>query len=168
MITIIVARGKNGVIGREGQMPWHLPSDLRYFKEATIGTPVVMGRKTFESIGKALPGRVNIVVSRSGFAAEGVVSARSLDEAITVARAAAVAGDRPQISILGGGEIYRQAMDIADELLVTEVEAEPEGDTVFPAIDSTLFEKTEDGTPLQGPRDSHALRFTRYRRREPR
>lgn len=166
-IVIVVARGRNGIIGREGGMPWHLPSDLRHFKAATLDTPVIMGRKTFQSIGRPLPGRVNIVVSRSGFEAPGTVAARDLAEALAIARATLADERAGRISVIGGGEIYRQAMDFADELLVTEVDAEPDGDTVFPEIDPTVFSLAEDGDELQGAKDSHAIRFTRYERRKP-
>lgn len=131
-LSIIVAVAQNGIIGNNGQMPWHIGEDLKRFKRITMGHPVVMGRKTFESLGgKPLPGRTNVVVSRNpAFAVpEGVVLAGSLDEAI----ARFDHGD-DEVFIIGGGEIYRQAMPRADKLYLTRIEASPEGDTHFPKI----------------------------------
>ncbi|WP_420408827.1 dihydrofolate reductase [Hoeflea sp.] len=165
-IQIVVARSRNGVIGREGDMPWRLPSDLKHFKATTLGAPVIMGRKTYQSIGRPLPGRANIVVSRSGFEANGVEVAATLEEAIERARALAADTGAGKVSVIGGGEIYRQAMTIADELHITEVAAEIEGDTVFPAVDSDTWERTSRSSPVRGENDSHSLCFTVWRRRD--
>lgn len=166
ILQIVVARARNGVIGRDGDMPWRLPTDLKHFKAVTMGTPVIMGRKTFVSIGRPLPGRANIVVSRSGFSADGVETVESLNEAIVRAREIArqVAADK--ISAVGGGEIYRQAMDLADELHITEVDAHVEGDTSFPEVDSGVFERLSLSDPVQGENDSHAMRFAVWRRKD--
>ncbi|MEI6487284.1 MAG: dihydrofolate reductase [Sphingomonadales bacterium] len=133
-ITLVVARARNGVIGNSGALPWHLPADLKHFKALTIGKPVVMGRKTFESIGKPLPGRQNIVLTRQpGWSAPGVTVVPNLAEAI------AAAGLDPRvrghIMIIGGAEIYALALPIATRVELTEVDAEPEGDTVLPPFD---------------------------------
>jgi dihydrofolate reductase len=131
-ITLIVARARNGVIGNRNKLPWRLPEDLQHFKSATIGHPLIMGRKTFDSIGKALPGRRIIVVTRQAdWSHAGCERAGSVGEAIEMA--AQSAGD--EVFVAGGSEIFRQTLDRADRLLVTEVDIEPEGDTVFPAID---------------------------------
>lgn len=133
-ITLVVARARNGVIGNKGALPWHLPADLKRFKAITIGKPVVMGRKTFESIGKPLPGRQNIVLTRQpGWTAQGVTVVPNLAEAI------AAAGLDPRvrghIMIIGGAEIYALALPIATRVELTEVDAEPEGDTILPPFD---------------------------------
>lgn len=131
-LSIIVAVAENGVIGCAGRMPWHISEDLRRFKRITSGHPVVMGRKTFESLGcKPLPNRMNIVVTRNSELAlpEGVLSATSIGDAV-----ARFAGTAQEIFIIGGGEIYRQAMPIADKLYLTRILASPEGDTHFPEI----------------------------------
>jgi dihydrofolate reductase len=121
--------GRNGGIGLEGRMPWHLPAELAHFKRTTLGKPVLMGRKTWESIGRALPGRQNLVVTRnSAFHAEGADVVGSLVEAIEAA-----AGD--EVMIIGGGELYRQALPIASRMILTTVDLEPECDTWFPAWD---------------------------------
>jgi dihydrofolate reductase len=127
-VTIVAAVACNGVIGLDGDIPWHLPDDLRRFKEMTMGGTLVMGRKTYESIGRPLPGRRTIVISRNpDLRIDGVETASSLDEALAMA-------DDSEIFVVGGGEIYRQALDVADALEITEVDLEPEGDTYFPPI----------------------------------
>lgn len=134
IVTLIVAVAANGVIGARNTMPWHLPADLRHFKAATMGRPVIMGRRTFESIGRSLPGRVNIVVTRNaGYSAPGCVVAGSLETAL------AAAGDAGEIFVIGGGELYGQAMPRADRLVVTEIHAEFDGDARFPAIDPAVW-----------------------------
>ncbi len=131
-ISVIVAVADNGVIGRNNALPWHLPEDLRYFKRVTMGKPIVMGRKTFESIGRPLPGRTNIVISRDpAFAAAGVEAATSLDAALQLAESAA--GVR-EVVVIGGAEIYALAIPRADRLYVTRVHAEPEGDALLPPV----------------------------------
>ena len=119
-LVLVAAHAENGVIGRDGDMPWRLPSDLKHFKAVTLGTPVIMGRKTYLSIGRPLPGRANIVVSRSGFTAEGVETVDSLDKALERARSYAQESGASQISVIGGGQIYALAIDRADELILTE------------------------------------------------
>jgi dihydrofolate reductase len=164
-IVLVAAHARNGVIGRDGDMPWRLSSDLRHFKAVTLGTPVIMGRKTYLSIGRPLPGRANIVVSRSGFSAEGVETVDSLEAAFELARSHAENAGASQISVIGGGQIYALAIGLADELLLTEVEAEIEGDTVFPAIDSNLWQKVSLSEPVKTEKDSHSVRFVVWRRR---
>ncbi|MEQ8479578.1 MAG: dihydrofolate reductase [Hoeflea sp.] len=164
-IQIVVARARNGVIGREGDMPWRLPSDLKHFRSATLGAPVIMGRKTHQSIGRPLPGRANVVVSRSGYEAEGVDVVATLEEAVERAAALAAEAGADKISVIGGGEIYRQAMAFADELHITEVAADIEGDTVFPPVDSRLWERTSVSPPVRGENDSHSVCFSVWRRR---
>jgi len=130
-ISLIVAQGDNRVIGRQGGMPWHLSGDFKFFKATTMGKPVIMGRKTHQSIGRPLPGRTNIVVTRDpAFAAEGVELARDLTAALELAAATG----SPEIMVIGGAEIYRQALADADRIYLTEVHLSPDGDAHFPAL----------------------------------
>lgn len=165
-ISIVVAVAANGVIGRDGDLPWRLSTDLKRFKALTIGKPVIMGRKTWASLGRPLPGRANIVITRNAdFAAEGASVVPSLDAAIALANREAAAMGADEICIIGGGEIYRQSIALADILHVTEVQAEVEGDTRFPAIDPQLFEKVFEEDLPQGEKDSHAMHFVTFKRR---
>ena len=164
-LSLIAAVAENGVIGAGDRMPWRLSSDLKRFKSITTGKPVVMGRKTFETIGKPLAGRLNIVVSRkTDFASDGVVLAPSLEAALIKAgEKARVSADR-EIMVIGGGEIYREAIDLADRLYITHVEAAPEGDTHFPPIDHGLWRATVSEHTPAGPKDSAATTFVIYER----
>lgn len=177
VISVIVATSTNWVIGRDGDMPWKLSSDLKRFKALTFGHPVIMGRKTYESIGKPLPGRLNIIVTRNhDWEADGVLRVSSLQAAIDLASENILSihtqaseqedpEDLPgEVFIIGGGEIYRQAIDLADALYVTHVDAEIEGDTYFPQFDGSDFEKTHEEAIPQGEKDSHATRFAIYER----
>jgi len=166
-IAIYVAIAENGVIGREGGLPWRLSSDLKRFKADTMGKPIIMGRKTWEGIGRPLPGRLNIVVTRDpAFRAEGAETMRSLDEAIVLARAQGrcMAG-ADEICVIGGGEIYRQALPLADRLYVTHVLAKVDGDTRFPEIDSDVWQAVRVIDTPAGEKDSHPTRYTVYERR---
>lgn len=137
-VAIIAAMSRNRVIGYQGAMPWHLPEDLRRFRELTSGHPVVMGRKTFEAIGRALPGRKNIVISRnSSYLAEGCLMAGSLQEALHL-------GGDSLIFICGGGEIYRTSMAIADIIYLTVIDADLQGDTFFPEIPPEFIEVSRE------------------------
>ncbi len=165
-VSIIVAVADNGVIGSNGDMPWKLSSDLKRFKSITMGNPIIMGRKTFESIGRALPGRHNIVVTRqSGVEFTGAENTGSIDRALELARHWAKENNGTEICILGGGEIYRQSMEKADKLYITEVSAKPDGDTKFPEIDTSLWEITHEKALPSGPKDTFDTRFLIYRRR---
>lgn len=129
-LNLIYARSRNGVIGRRNQLPWHLPQDLAHFKRTTLGCPVIMGRKTWDSIGRPLPGRRNIVVTRNAqWRAEGAQRAASLDEAL------ALAADAPEIFVIGGGELYREALGRAQRVFVTEINVHvDDGDTLAPTL----------------------------------
>ncbi|MGZ2475748.1 dihydrofolate reductase [Sinorhizobium medicae] len=165
-IVIVVAVALNGVIGREGDLPWRLPTDLKRFKAQTIGKPVIMGRKTWAAIGRPLPGRPNIVVTRNrAFEAPGAEVAPFLEAALAVARERAAAIGADEICVIGGGEIYRQSIGMADVLHVTEVQAEVDGDTRFPEIDPAVFEKVLEEDLQSGEKDSHAMHFVTWRRR---
>lgn len=135
-LALIVAVSENGVIGRDNELPWRLATDLKRFKAVTWGKPVIMGRKTFMSIGRALPGRTTIVVTHDpAFRAEGVVVAHDLDEALDMAEAAAASMKASEIMVAGGAELYAQTIDLADRLYMTTVHANIEGDARFPALD---------------------------------
>ena len=146
MISLIVAHDKNRVIGYENGMPWHLPGDLKYFKEMTIGKPVIMGRKTFESIGRPLPGRRNIVITRNkDYHAEGIETVASLDEALALTHGA------EEQMIIGGEQIFTMALPLADKLYITLIDHEFTGDTFFPAYDGwTLTSSREPITAPEG------------------
>lgn len=162
-IVIVAAVAENGVIGRDGDMPWKLSSDLKRFKAITMGKPVVMGRKTFDSIGKPLPGRPNIVISRSEALIDGATVTPGLGAALEKA-ASLVEGDNLEICVIGGGEIYRHAMERADRLEITHVEGRVDGDTVFPTIDPDVWTLECEERISAGERDSHDMRFAVYRR----
>jgi dihydrofolate reductase len=164
-VVFLVAMGENGVIGRDGDMPWRLSTDLRRFKARTLGKPVIMGRRTFASIGRPLPGRDIIVVTRQAeFSADGVTVAASPAEAVAAARRIAAASGAAEIIVAGGGEIYRALLGRADRLVVTEVHARPDGDVRFPAVDTALWREVGREGPLQGDRDSDAMSFVEYER----
>jgi dihydrofolate reductase len=135
-LALIVAMAENGVIGRDGGLPWHISGDLKYFKARTIGKPVVMGRKTHESIGRPLPGRANIVVSRNpDFCVPGIHLAADLKAALTAAKEFAEESGAEEIMVMGGADIYRQALGSAERIYLTEVHAAVEGDARFPDFD---------------------------------
>ena len=128
MLSLIVAASENGVIGKNNQLPWHLPADLAWFRQQTSGKPIIMGRKTFESIGRPLPKRTNIVLSRHPFNHEGVIWQPSLESAVNFAK------DFDEVMLIGGGELFKQGLPQADRLYLTQVLANIEGDTFFPTI----------------------------------
>jgi len=133
-IVLVAAMGRNRVIGIDGAMPWHLPADLRRFKELTMGAPMIMGRATFDSIGKVLPGRSTIVLTRRrSLQLEGAIVVHTPEDAIGVARG--IAGADHDVMVVGGGQIYRLFLSIADRIELTTVDAAPGGDTTFPALD---------------------------------
>jgi dihydrofolate reductase len=137
-VSCIAAMAKGNVIGSENNMPWHLPADLKHFKSITLSKPVIMGRKTFESIGKPLPGRRNIIVTRNAdWKFEGVDVVHSLKNALQLAGQAG--NDNQEIMVIGGGQIYREAMVVADRLYITEIDLETKGDAFFPEIDKSIW-----------------------------
>jgi len=141
-ISLVWAMAQNRVIGRNNNLPWHLPEDLKYFKRITLGKPVIMGRKTFESIGKPLPGRTNIVVTRNAdFSAEGVKTVNSLSAAKALCESIGEIDGISEAMVIGGAEIYTQAMPVADRLYLTEVHANVDGDTFFPEFDRSLWKE---------------------------
>lgn len=141
--ALIVARADNGVIGVDNQLPWNLPSDLEYFKQVTMGKPVVMGRKTFESIGRPLPGRTNVVITRNAdWSAPGVRIVGSLADALKLATAQADLDGADEVMVIGGATLYREAFDQVDRMYVTQVHASPDGDAFFEAPDQGKFART--------------------------
>jgi dihydrofolate reductase len=165
-VSIIVAVADNGVIGRDNALIWRLRSDLQRFKALTLGRPMVMGRKTFQSIGKPLPGRETIVVTRDqSFRPEGVLLAADLTEALALAQTRAAVSGADRVPVVGGGEIYRQALPLADEVLLTRVHAAPEGDVTFPALDAAEFEEITRESHPAGEFDQYPFTFIDYRRK---
>jgi len=151
-VTFVVAVSNNGIIGHEGAMPWHLPEDLKHFKRITLGHAMVMGRRTFESIGRPLPGRRSLVVTRQqDWSAPGVEVFHSIEAALDAAG--------PAVMVVGGGDLYRQLLPLADVLEVTHIDADLEGDTSFPAIDPAIWERV-------GGETHDGFSFVTYHRRE--
>jgi dihydrofolate reductase len=165
-VSLICAVARNGVIGRDNKLLWRLKSDLRHFRALTTGKPVIMGRKTFESIGHPLPNRDNIVVTRDkAFAANGIIAAHSLEEAFRKAEECALSRGSAEIMVAGGADIYAQTMELAQTLHITEVDLEPEGDTAFPTIDRAIWRETSRKPHPKGPDDEAAFAFVAYSRR---
>lgn len=166
-LVLVAAVGENGVIGRNGALPWRLKSDMQHFRRLTVGRPVVMGRKTFESIGKPLKGRTNIVISRDpGYAGAGILVAPSLEAALAVGRGDAYRRSADAIAIIGGAGIFRDGLDMADRLEITIVHASPEGDTFFPAIDVQTWQETARVRHPAAPQDDADVSFITYKRRQ--
>jgi len=139
---MIWAMSRNRTIGRTNALPWHLPEDMKYFKRVTMGKPIIMGRKTWESIGRPLPGRTNIVITRDPtYIAEGVKIVRTLDEAISLAQSIALIDGADEAVVIGGAQIYALALPLAQRLYMTQVHAEVEGDAFFPQFDLTQWEE---------------------------
>ena len=165
-VTFVVAVADNDVIGQGGGLPWRLKSDMQHFRAATMGKPVVMGRKTYLSIGKQLAGRTNIVVSRDrAFTAPGVLVAPSIEAALTVARGDALRRGAAEIAVIGGADIYAQTMTAADRLVVTRVHLRPGGDTKFPSVDSNVWKEVERVEHRAGPHDEADFTIVVYERR---
>ncbi len=156
IVALVVALGENRVIGKAGGLPWHIPGDLKLFKKTTMGKPIIMGRKTWESLGRALPGRTNIVISRDpAYSAEGAEVAGDLDQALAIAGALT----SEEIMVIGGAEIYRLALPKADRLYLTEVAAKPDGDAFFPDFDKAAWRETSCAAfPAEGEAPAYALR----------
>ncbi|MBI4095098.1 MAG: dihydrofolate reductase [Candidatus Liptonbacteria bacterium] len=160
MISIIVAVGKNRVIGKRGGLPWYLPADLKHFKEITMGHPIVMGRRTHESIGKALPGRTNVVITREkNYEAPGCVIVHSIDEALD-----RVKGEE-EIFFIGGAEIFSQALPLAKRLYITQIDHEFEGDIFFPEINMSEWREMNREEGKTDEKNSYLYRFLVFERK---
>ncbi|WP_297836479.1 dihydrofolate reductase [uncultured Roseibium sp.] len=166
-LVLIAAVARNGIIGSDNDMPWRLPSDLKYFKRLTLGKPVIMGRKTFLSFGgKPLPGRPHVIVSRDpDYAPEGAEAATSLEEALRRGMELAADLGVDQVMCIGGGQLYAQAIGKADRLEITEVDAQPSGDTRFPDIDPEVWQEVGREPGQRTERDSADFTFVTYRRK---
>lgn len=163
--SLIVAVAENGVIGRDGKLPWHLSSDLKTFRRLTMGKPMIMGRRTYDSIGKPLDGRDNIVVTRDPyFEVPGVSACASISEALTLARVLAATGGADEIMVIGGVAIFEATMPVADRLYFTRVHASPEGDRHFPTPDAKAWKEVSREPLPQGPRDEFASTLIIYER----
>jgi dihydrofolate reductase len=160
LISLIVAMAKNRVIGADGRIPWHLPNELRLFKSLTMGHHIVMGRKTYESIDRLLPGRTTVIVTRQrDYAVPGAIVAHSIDEAL-----AACAGDE-EIFVIGGADLFRETLPLADRLYLTVVDAEPAGDTFMPEIDMSAWRETSSQSFAPDEKHASAYRLAVYERR---
>lgn len=159
MISLIVAASTNNVIGVAGGLPWHLSDDLKRFKALTMGKPIIMGRKTYESIGRALPGRQNIVITtQNKYAADGCDVVASVDEAI------AVAGDADEVMVIGGGEIYRLFLPLADRIHMTRVDVDVAGDTGFPEISDEVWREVAREEHRADDANDHDFTIVTYSR----
>ena len=163
MISIIVAIDKNRAIGKRNNLPWHLPADLTHFKNLTTGHSIIMGRKTFDSIGRALPKRVNIVITNnSSFSADNVFRVSNMQEAIELAERSDWPGE---IFVIGGGEIYKEAIVMADRLYVTEIDTEvPDADIFFPEIDHNIWKENKREDHVKDSRNEYGYSFVIYNR----
>ncbi|MFT2111509.1 type 3 dihydrofolate reductase [Marinomonas sp. 2405UD68-3] len=153
MLSLIVAMSENRVIGINNALPWHLPNDLQYFKRITMGKPIVMGRKTFESIGRPLPGRRNIIISRQeGLHYDGVDCIQTVEGAVSLGESIAFVEGHEEIMVIGGAQIYQRALPIADRLYITHVHSDITGDAYFPEVDWSLFnEVAREDFLAEGP-----------------
>jgi dihydrofolate reductase len=160
IVALVVAMGENRAIGRGGDLPWHLRSDMRYFRKVTMGKPIIMGRLTFASLGRALDGRLNVVLTRNAaFEAPGAVMAYNLEEALDVARKAAAKAGVGEIMVIGGEDVFRAVLPLASRIYLTEVHASPHADTWFPALDRREWRETSREAHKAGPNDDHDFSF---------
>ncbi|WP_373603242.1 type 3 dihydrofolate reductase [Aggregatibacter sp. HMT-949] len=157
--SLIVAATLNGVIGKDNQMPWHLPADLAWFRQNTTGKPVIMGRKTFESIGRPLPKRINIVLSRKPYEYEGVIWKESLESALEAVK------ESEEIMLIGGGELFKQYLPYADKLYLTQIQADIDGDTFFPLLNWDEWEIEFEQYREKDEQNPYACRFLILRKK---
>ena len=161
-ISMIAAMAHDRVIGKDNQMPWHLPADLAHFKRVTLGKPVLMGRKTFESIGRPLPGRRNLVISRNpGYQAEGIEVVGSVEAARALLASSAV----EELMVIGGGHLYAEMLPSADRLYLTQIDLAVEGDTRFPAFDDGQWQRIDCESHPADEKNPHPYRFESWQRR---
>lgn len=166
LIAMIAGVARNNVIGADGGIPWTIPSDMAFFRRTTMGKPIVMGRKQYETVGRPLPGRTNIVVTRqAGYAPEGVLVVSSLDAALEMARNIAGRDGVDEVMVIGGGDIYAQGMPLSDRLYISHVDLAPEGDVLFPAIDPAVWQVIGEPEVAVSEKDSASFRVRVYGRR---
>jgi dihydrofolate reductase len=164
-VAMIAGVAANGVIGRDGGIPWRIQSDMAFFKRTTMGKPIVMGRKQYESVGRPLPGRTNIVVTRQdGYQPDGVIVIAGLDDALAEARAIAAADGVDEAMVIGGGEIYAQSMPLAQRLYISHIDLRPAGDIVFPVIEPADWTVVEEPAVTPDARDEAVYRIAIYAR----
>lgn len=157
IISLVAAMAKNRVIGKNNQMPWHLPADLAHFKKVTLGKPIIMGRKTYESIGRPLPGRKNIVISRNpDYQLEGCDTVTSLENALALVK------DQEEVMIVGGGYLYEIALPIANKLYLTFIDLEVDGDTKFPNFEKLTLKEINRETRSPDEKNQYALEFVEF------
>lgn len=161
ILSMIVAHAGNRIIGKDNDMPWHLPADLAYFKKTTLGKPIIMGRKTYESIGRPLPGRKNIVISRDkNYQAQGIETVTSVEDALALVQ------DVEEIMVIGGGAIYQHCMPAATRLYITHIEADVDGDTHFPSYDTTNeWQLVSSDKREKDDKNAYDLNFCVYERK---
>ena len=165
-IAMIAGVARNDVIGANGGIPWKIPSDMGFFKRTTMGKPIVMGRKQYETVGRPLPGRSNIVVTRkAGYQPEGVIVVHSLEAGLAKAQEIAASEGASEVMIIGGGDIYSQAMPLADRLYISHVDLAPEGEILFPRIDPELWRVVDEPEVPPSDKDSASFRVRVYERR---
>ncbi|MEG1453592.1 dihydrofolate reductase [Brevundimonas sp.] len=170
-IVLVVARARNGVIGRDGDLPWRIRSDLQRFKAVTIGKPCIMGRKTWESLPlRPLPGRLNVVLTKDesyyeSEKAKGCVVCTTMDEALSIAREQAADDEVNEIAVIGGAAIFEAMLPRAKRLYITEVDAAPDGDVLFPAFNEADWNEIQNETHPAGEKDDHAFTFRTLERR---
>ena len=168
IIALVVAMGENRAIGRGGDLPWHIHSDMRYFRQITMGKPIIMGRLTFASLGRALDGRVNIVLTRNAaFEAPGAIMAYNLEEALDVARKAAAKAGVDEIMVIGGEDVFRAVLPQAGRIYLTEVHAAPEADTWFPELERSAWQEAFREAHKAGSKDDHDFSFVVLNRTKP-
>jgi dihydrofolate reductase len=159
IVALIVAYDRNRGIGKNNKLPWHLPAELAHFKRTTMGKPIVMGRRTFDSIGRPLPGRRNVVISRAPLGIPGVESFRSLDEALQAC------AKEPEVMVIGGAQLFAWAMPLAERIWATEIDADYDVDTWFPRLDETAWREVSREHRAADARTPHAMDFVVYERR---
>jgi dihydrofolate reductase len=165
-LVLVVAVAENGVIGRKQALPWRIPGDLKHYKAVTMGKPMVMGRKTYESIGRPLPGRTSVVLtSDKNWRRDGVLVGHSLEDVLRLANEEAKKTGASEITIVGGSALFEETLPIAAKIELTEVHAKPEGDVFFPHFDRAAFVETRREGPMQGEKDEHAYSVVTLERR---
>jgi len=165
-IAMIAGVARNDVIGANGEIPWKIPSDMGYFKRTTMGKPIVMGRKQYETVGRPLPGRSNIVVTRKpDYQPEGVIVVHSLEAGLEKAREIAASEGATEVMVIGGGDIYAPAFPLADRLYISHVDLAPEGDVLFPRIDAAVWRVIDEPEVPALDKDSASFRVRVYERR---